>query len=354
MLLQKRTKGRGGVARRADVAERDVSQYYATHFPYEALAAFLCGGEEEWPTRLPDQEFAMFDASGRILDRHARFESIAAWKHAMASHVARIEAGPEHAATTRGYTHAERACYVFDLDIEDYAPVLRADTPPGKHVPMDNDAWTHLVLSARLLDQFLAAVIFRDQPYRAVAVFSGRRGLHLWVPDHHRDWLSTDTAHHVVRAIQNLADSPEYARAAVRRLASSGGASVLADAVAYTRHSLPDHPHIWNRLKSLVVRDHLRRTLDAGEACADEEWAVAAMLFMAPRIDQEVTRRFTHLIKCPLSVHPSTGLVSLPFSLYVAPDLDAIKVRADAPDLAVRIHAAAALLLGGPETAEDM
>jgi DNA primase catalytic subunit len=53
------------------------------------------------------------------------------------------------------------------------------------------------------------------------------------------------------------------------------------------------------------------------------------LLLFAPRIDVDVTKSFTHLVKAPLSVHPATGLVCMPFrpSTPLA-SFDQVKVHA--------------------------
>ena len=48
---------------------------------------------------------------------------------------------------------------------------------------------------------------------------------------------------------------------------------------------------------------------------------------MAPRPDENVTKSYKHLIKVPLSVHPSTGLIALPFPLHAEASQDITSVQ---------------------------
>lgn len=306
--------------------------YYAEFFPYAEMARFLCerasGHREEFSAQL----FAFFGLSGRVIERHAFFVDPKAWRDAVVQRdVARMEIGPIYLAEDPTRRHVEdRSPLAFDMDVEDYADVLPCESLPDKTTGLDEISWRHLLLSTTLLDLFLELVAFRhDDEYRSLATFSGRRGIHLWVPDRYRDWWNGEAIGSLLSAIERLQDQTTRALHMVAVLRGHpSGQLFLGHARRYAREAFRDGSPFWERSRAGQLRS-LFAAAEAGMADNEDALDAAAVMLLAPRPDKQVSRSYKHLLKSPFSVHPGSGNISLPVELHLEtlPSLE--EVRAD-------------------------
>jgi DNA primase catalytic subunit len=198
---------------------------------------------------------------------------------------------------------------VFDLDADDYKDHLPSSwtTPQStttvtpdtaSSIHLTDDIWTFLVFSGRLLDLFLRHAVLpvaaSSDHYRSFAVFSGRRGLHLWVPSHSRDWYNSETfLNYILDAISNLTQDPvagSNSLISLLRTTTNDAGDILQEIESWWRQ------HTHGEDAAISLTDIIQRLL--------------------PRIDIGVTRDYRHLLKCPFSIHPKTHAISLPFPLY--------------------------------------
>ena len=337
-------------------------EYYAEWFPVGAMTAWVtCDvpGEE-----LADTEFCLFGENRRVIERHLRTADANTLREDLAnSTCTRVEIG-----STRTRMDTETRRLVYDLDMDDYHGVYPGEALPTKETGLDALAWEVARLSTRLLDVHLALVMCRPSTApRTLAVFSGRRGIHLWVMGARVDWLTHDIVQQHLDALAELHtsqgakdfvtvlehfshDADVDQRYHLRELRAALG--------VYARNSLCE-VYLWENagkagarrdLFSCVLECHPRRSeltvysdasVDVAEffcglrAAGDETpavfWERAAILLLAPRPDAPVSLQETHLVKAPFSLHPATRNVSLPF-LPHAPEsanFASVQVRAD-------------------------
>lgn len=295
-------------------------RYYREFFPFDDLSRFICCKADGEQVLLDRQVFALFGVSGRVVSRHAEFPDPDAWRKTMteSAGVGRVEIGAVRGrdrARARG--KLERAMLAFDMDVEDYAPTLPCLIPPDKATGLDELTWTHLRLSAALLDLMLERVVFRDSDsYRSLAVFSGRRGIHLWVPDKWRDWSNSDDIASLLAAISRLSSSPRVASNMVAVLrADPKGLLFLEQAERYLRsHALCRGSPLWDRTSELDPL--LKIAGDAGREWDLDTVQTMSVMLLAPRVDEQVSRSHKHLLKAPFSAHPGSGAIALPFDLH--------------------------------------
>ena len=325
----RRTLGGGG-------ARRNAPQFYYQEWcPLGELAEWY--ENEDLP--LEETEFCIFNASQRVVDRHFHANDAAALREGLVTHnCMRFEVGPS--------THTGARRLVYDLDMDDYHCVYPGARLPTKERGLDELAWSVVRLSTRLLDAHLVLAMFGpEQAPPTLAVFSGRRGVHLWVMGNVQvDWLTTDSVQQhldALDALQTPAGAKTFA-ALLARHDAAGSAPAhlhLAELRQALRIYAQTHlmqPALWNNagdasarrdLFSRVLACHPRRadltvySIRSADIAAffrelptnELFWERAGILLLAPRPDRPVSLQPTHLIKAPFSLHQATQQVSLPF-----------------------------------------
>ena len=346
-----------------------LAAYWTDTFPYIALAQFLglaasdddddCANidDDNVATPLIHQRFALFSQQMGAEVAHAHFSTLAEWRAAMCLPVARIEVGAWVDRSADGSGKPLSAALVFDLDADDYGSAMLADCIPGKKVAMNEAAWKQMALSAALLDMWVRYFIIgaRDeamQDVRGLGVFSGRRGIHLWYPEVRRDWSNIADTECIILALGKLT-SPQNASSLRQSLENYPPADTLLEALLdFAKEALRGNSLLWERLPSTSPMHaflwNLRADCTASGVNAPSlrsRLLTAGILIAAPRIDNAVTKTFTHLIKAPFSPHPGTNNISIPFRLGVPiPNLSEVLVRIDDPDCSERVKDAASYL----------
>lgn len=175
--------------------------------------------------------------------------------------------------------------------------------------------------------------------YRSLAVFSGRRGVHLWIMDKYRDEFNEDDVKELVDRIgglQKALGACELFEKITQLAATDLTWYPFMDQVElYAREALVSE-HLWERnstsrelcdeLSAMLGQeaapsaDFFRGLQESEEneevrSASTSFWRAAGILLLAPRLDTNVILGKNHLAKAPFSVHPVTGAISLPIDL---------------------------------------
>ena len=250
-------------------------------------------------------------ASEARMWRYQHFAHSEAFKRELTRHrVMRIDLGAYYSAPPSLERHrvGAYACsreLVFDVDADAYDGVrtcCRANT-------VCSACWPLLACAAECLDH----VLRRQFDFKHVLhVFSGRRGVHVWVCDRRSTTLSEGARLEIVRLFGAL-----RAAAATARRAFSRGERALVSVMR--RH-----------YETFVERQALAaRTKPPSERASD----AAVVLAMVPRLDTAITAQLAHLLRAPFSAHPSCGSLALPMPLEALCALDPATARVTAQAL---------------------
>ena len=254
---------------------------------------------------------------------------------------------------------------VFDIDMSDYDNVRSCCS--GKNICSFCWAWMSCaahVLHTMLQDDFGFKYI--------LPVFSGRRGIHLWVCDRRARQLSNDERTALVGYLTVVAPktlrSTVVADLANHRLIHPSIRYVLrtqldrAFTALFVTSSVDNPNNVQHSPKAaFIVHDatvavlklgrrealnrfqqHIHfqqgnvldwgtflRALGTEQEATDVLYAVQ-LLLMYPRLDEHVSTRRDHLLKLPFCVHPGTGLLCCPLEWS---EVDSFNPTSDAPQL---------------------
>ncbi|CCW59524.1 unnamed protein product, partial [Phytomonas sp. EM1] len=256
---------------------------------------------------------------------------------------------------------------VFDIDMSDYDAVRLCCS--GKEVCKRCWGWLACAMGV------LRRVLVEDFGFRfLLPVFSGRRGVHLWVCDRRARRMRDDERAAIVGYLAAL--TPRSSRGGVVEdlaqhraihptIAGALAAcvepafyAIFVDSEAENPNNMQHHPAA-AKVVLEAVRNALRR--GRGDALARFERRIATeavaetgiawgtlcralgneveardvlraaqVLLLYPRLDEHVTTRRDHLLKLPFCVHAGTGLLCCPLRWET---LGAFDPQKDAPGL---------------------
>lgn len=243
---------------------------------------------------LARREFALWFEDGRVW-RYKSYASADELRAAVLEHApVRLEVGavyqarPEHGGAVLGKE------LVFDVDLPDYGAARHCACAAEKRACAE--CWrVQAAAAAYVLDRVLRDSYGLEQ---LRFVYSGRKGLHVWVLDEEAFRLSDAQRAAVVAFMQEP----------LKRAAVPGG---LLPNVA--------SPHCVAMLMPELRRRFLAQVFDQLEAPAIGAGPLPlesdALQRLWPRVDAAVTSRADHLVKLPFVVHPATGAVARAFRL---------------------------------------
>ncbi|KAH9947498.1 prim-pol domain-containing protein [Amylocystis lapponica] len=267
----------------------------------------------------------------------------------------RFEIGPVYSARPRDKKTVRPGAFspqlrelVFDIDMTDYDAVRTCCSGAD----ICKRCWAFIAAAVRLLDSAI-----RDQfGYKHLLwVYSGRRGIHLWISDKEAMELTDEQRRALVGWLTVIQGGKEMhkkvnVRGSSRRLPPSLEAALAPLSAVFSDLILEDQDCFasekgWEALLHLLPDDSVVKDLRAqwskGPRSSDEKWEdlkarakemkkgspqflvlKAAMedivlQYTYPRLDAEVSKHRNHLLKAPFCVHPKTGRVCVP----VDPDM---------------------------------
>lgn len=261
--------------------------YYDKFFPYALLMQWITYNAMKGIERTYDKrrEFVFVSGEGRWT-RYLSISGVSHW-HSMVTQMspARMEIGAVYPVGQVSKTFLQSITVVpeakelvFDIDVTDYEDVRTQC--PCKDKQICQKCWIFLACAIGVLDHVLKEHFgFKHMLY----VFSGRRGVHCWVCDIEAHSLTEQARKGIVSYFKEW----------------ESNATVLGD----------------GHIQKLLKRAH---ALYYGEEASSEALADQITQQMAPRLDEEVTRKMSHAIKLPFCVHPSTGNVCVPIEPALA------------------------------------
>ncbi|GAA5824304.1 hypothetical protein JCM11251_001603 [Rhodosporidiobolus azoricus] len=327
--------------------------YYSRLFPFKQL--FLWLNQAHAPTKQwTHREFAFTLQN----DAYLRYQSFNTAEDLRAEIIrlnpSRFEIGPEYSGRPNARKALMKSAFrpltrelVFDIDMTDYDSVRTC----CKDKAMCRRCWKFITVAVKVLDELLR----QDFGFSHLLwVYSGRRGIHLWISDPSAMDLTDDQRSAIVRYIDMVKGyttmdkrmglirplHPTVERAFKQHLAPAFAGIVLAD-----QECLKDEEQ-WSNVVKLIPDKEKANTLykeipPTSSLSSRKRWdairvvpsapqsATAAVKekieqkhadavndiiiqYTYPRIDTEVSRKLNHLLKAPFCVHPGTGKVCVP------------------------------------------
>ncbi|KAI8974875.1 prim-pol domain-containing protein [Trametes punicea] len=328
--------------------------FYRRLYPFKSVFTWL--SHEHAPTKLfTHREFA-FTLQGDVYLRYNSFASADELKKQVCSlNPTRFEIGPVYSARPRDKKTVRPAAFspqlrelVFDIDMTDYDSIRTCCSGAD----ICRRCWMFIAAAVRVLDRAL-----RDQfGYKHLLwVYSGRRGIHLWISDREALELTDEQRRALVgwvTVIQGGKDMhkkvnvrlgnkplPPSLASAYKTLEPVFHDLILTDQDCFASkegweallHLIPNNQDIVKELREKWESEPGRSSEDKWQDFEDEvasrskgkgsahfqSTMIAAkediiLQYTYPRIDAEVSKHRNHLLKAPFCVHPKTGRVCVP------------------------------------------
>lgn len=314
-------------------------EYYTHHFPYQQLARLLTRNGDA----LCQREFAL---EGDFYKRYVVAKDWQDLRRQVIGHpgIASLHIGPVYSGrVARSSEHARswpaRRELVFDIDLHpdyDYLTLNNADG--SVNMEACDRAWPVCAVGAFLLQYVLEnAFGFKE----VLVVYSGRRGVHLWVFDEAAMGLTDEARSAIVGYVRmSLTEDKMRATTALRRFVE---ANQMLPAVQWAfeellvremglldpldqRLSLVDRLNL-SHIEALQGLHEDVLDIESGVAswahvkakvkATGQEWILdrlneVVLAYVWPRIDENVSLHRNHLLKSWFVAHPKTGRVAEP------------------------------------------
>ncbi|CAK5281356.1 unnamed protein product [Mycena citricolor] len=321
--------------------------FYRRLYPFKPIFHWL--NHSPTPSTLFTNREIAFNLPNDSMIRYNSFNDAEEFKRMVCKfNPTRFEIGPVYTARPRdrktagnGFVPTQREL-VFDIDMTDYDPVRTCCTDAG----ICHRCWAFIAAAVRVLDHTI-----RDQfgYVHLLWVYSGRRGIHLWISDTEAMELTDDQRKTMV-AFLTVVPKDENKKLNVRygsRVLPASLRPALDElAMVFTDLILRDQDCFetekgWEALLRLIpeprVVDALRSQWESSaHSSSEDKWAdfkkqiksfkketsqraalTAAMediilQYTYPRLDENVSKKRNHLLKAPFCVHPKTGRICVP------------------------------------------
>lgn len=315
--------------------------YYAHHFPIDAIVQ-LCSGRGD---ALYKREFAL---EGKFYKRYIEAVDGKALHKAMITmpELSSLHIGPvcngAVSLLRKGLTCPDRRELIFDIDLTDYEflDLHTRDEAGNEVVSLEacDAAWGFAAVGIFFL-RYLLREHFGFEEF--LIIYSGRRGVHLWVLDG-KAMAASDEVRAAIATALNLELTKDKKRAtpAMLRMVEVYDLWESAEDAFLDLIVNSSYLESFANLEDLVDRidlkhDGMRNLVDDafGQETTKEKWqfieervwSIAkqhdwmqsrlreTMLgFVWPRLDFNVTKAKNHLIKAPFVAHPKTGRIAVP------------------------------------------
>ncbi|KAJ6558524.1 hypothetical protein DFH09DRAFT_532977 [Mycena vulgaris] len=321
--------------------------FYRRLYPFKSIFHWL--NHEPTPDDLFTKREIAFNLPGDVIIRYNSFNDYDEFKKQVVKlNPTRFEIGPVYTSRPRDRKTARPGAFnptqrelVFDIDMTDYDPVRTCCSDAD----ICKRCWAFIAAAVRVLDTAL-----REQfGYQHLLwVYSGRRGIHLWISDKEAMALTDEQRKAIVNCL-TVVPKDESKRLNVRFGSRSLPASlqtaldhlavVFSDLILYDQDCFASDAGFVALLKLIPdtrVVDALHTKWAASPSSSQEKWkdfktqiktykkessqraALTAAMediilqYTYPRLDENVSKKRNHLLKAPFCVHPKTGRICVP------------------------------------------
>ncbi|PIL23143.1 hypothetical protein GSI_14452 [Ganoderma sinense ZZ0214-1] len=335
--------------------------FYRRLYPFKSLFAWL--NHEHVPTKLfTNREFA-FTLQGDVYLRYNSFSNADELKKQVCSYnPTRFEIGPVYSARPRDRKTVRPAAFspqlrelVFDIDMTDYDPIRTCCSGAD----ICHRCWAFIAAAVRVLDRAI-----RDQfgYHHLLWVYSGRRGIHLWVSDREALELTDDQRRALVGWLTVIHGGKEMHKKVNVRAPRTPLPPSIQQAYnmlepVFRELILEDQDLFaseegWKALLQLIPDNDIRSRLEEkweekARRSSESKWddfvdeverdkkpksnlknakEDIIIQYTYPRLDAEVSKRRNHLLKAPFCIHPKTGRVCVPVDPRTIDSFDPEKV----------------------------
>lgn len=321
----------------------NMLMYYQKYYPYDVLCNWLSYGNEDY---LKNREFSV-TTNNDIYMRFLSFSSSEEMKkHISNANPQKIDIGAiynlppknRQSISSQKFKPEEREL-VFDIDLTDYDDVRSC----CKEAEICSECWSYINTALKILRNGLDDIFgFKDIFY----IFSGRRGIHIWVCDERARLLSDEQRasvaefFNVERGKGKLKLHP-FLRQVIPILEDQfknygmneiiGKDEIIENYLKYfdddstlrekikdelmkLQSNLSDKEDCFNNIKDLV-KDNSNGLNKYYESLFD---------FTYTRLDINVSKLRNHLLKAPFCVHPKTGKICVAINPDEIDQFDAV------------------------------
>ncbi|TFK25537.1 DNA primase catalytic subunit [Coprinopsis marcescibilis] len=346
-------------------APEAMLMFYRKLYPFKSIYNWL--NHDQMPTKLfTHREFA-FTLQGDVYLRYKSFNSAEDLKKDICHlNPTRFEIGPVYSARPRdkktirpgGLTPLLREL-VFDIDMTDYDPVRTCCSEAN----ICKRCWAFISAAVKVLDHSIRDHFGYE---KLLWVYSGRRGIHLWISDKEAMEL-TDQQRKAIVGWMNVVSigSKEASKRLNIRTASKVLPPPIQDALVQLVSTFTDliledqdcfasesgYETLLEFIPNATVVSNLRNAWEKDpERSSEDKWedlkqqvkqvdrnspqrvqlkqAMEDIIlhYTYPRIDAEVSKHRNHLLKAPFCIHPKTGRVCVPVDPSKIDEFDPEKV----------------------------
>ncbi|KAM9964247.1 hypothetical protein ACTFIW_002981 [Dictyostelium discoideum] len=244
---------------------------------------------------------------------------------------------PSKKATVSDYQPVSKEL-VFDIDVDDYNPIRICCSSKS----LCEKCWGFLAVSAEFIDNYLRECFGFQQ---IMYVFSGRRGLHIWVSDRAAQHLTRENRASILNHIRvELSQNqiPILRRSFDQILLPHFEKCIIEEQQIFTNEKqrkyflslLPISYKRQDRKITLTPSEDIEKKLKEiqNENLSNSEiwFAVKSYLednnlkehlynlvfhYTMPRIDEPVSIGLDHLLKSPFCIHPDTKKLCVPLDI---------------------------------------
>lgn len=338
--------------------------YYRRLYPFKSIFGWLNHGHA--PTRLFTHREWAFTLPGDVYLRYNSFSTAEDLKKQVCQlNPSRFEIGPVYSARPRDKKTVRAGAFqplqrelVFDIDMTDYDPIRTCCSDAD----ICKRCWQFITAAVRVLDHGI-----RDQfGYKHLLwVYSGRRGIHLWISDEEAMALTDQERKAIVgwmtinggkESSQNLnfrvgsRALPAHLQNAYQTLSPIFVDLIMKDQNLFATNEgfesllklIPDGEVVEQLKQERVPGASSREVWDLFTAKVKKyqkpllsaAWHDIQIYYTYPRLDAEVSKHRNHLLKAPFCIHPKTGRVCVPVDPEKIEDFDPEKV----PTVAQLLH----------------